>query len=81
MTAQEAGYGKSYSGFIYAARWMGIIRRGAGEKPPRKHERRYPEVMAPGEKVQIDVKEVPYQYLKDAAKRDRKHLYQWTAIN
>ena len=37
---------------------------------------RYPELTTPGEKVQIDVKEVPYCCLKGAAKQDRKHLYQ-----
>lgn len=37
--------------------------------------------MEPGEKVQIDVKEVPYNCLRGAAKRDGKHLYQWTAID
>ena len=35
---------------------------------------------SPG-KVQIDVKKVPYCCLKGAAKRDGKHLYQWTAID
>lgn len=29
----------------------------------------------------MDVKEVPYNCLKGAAKRDGKHLYQWTAID
>ena len=51
------------------------------EKPPRKQDRRYPELKIPGEKVQIDVKEVPYCCLKGAAKRGGKHLYQWTAID
>lgn len=51
------------------------------KKVPRVHERRYPELLIPGEKVQIDVKEVPYCCLKGAAKRDRKRLYQWTAID
>jgi len=37
--------------------------------------------LTPGEKVQIDVKEVPYNCLKGAVKRDGKHLYQWTAID
>lgn len=31
--------------------------------------------------MQIDVKEVPYNCLRGAAKRDGKHLYQWTAID
>lgn len=32
-------------------------------------------------KVQIDVKEAPYCCLRGAAKRNGKHLYQWTAID
>lgn len=81
MTAQEAGYSRSYSGFIYAAKRMGLCGEGKEKKAPRKHDRRYPEMGKPGEKVQIDVKEVPYCCLKGAVKRDEKHLYQWTAID
>lgn len=81
MSAKEAGYTRSYSGFIYAARRMGLCGGMAEKRSPRKHERRYPELSIPGEKVQIDVKEVPYCCLKGAAKRDGKHLYQWTAID
>lgn len=81
MTAREAGYSRSYSGFIYAARRMGLCGGGTEKKRPRKQERRYPELMMPGEKVQVDVKEVPYCCLRGAAKRDGKHLYQWTAID
>ena len=81
MAAQKEGYTRSYSGFIYAAKRMGLGNGKAERKPPRKHDRRYPELQVPGEKVQIDVKEVPYCCLKGAAKRDGKHLYQWTAID
>lgn len=81
MTARNAGYKRSYSGFIYAAKRKGFVGGMADKRPPRKHERRYPEVIVPGEKVQIDVKEVPYCCLKGAAKRDGKHMYQWTAID
>lgn len=81
MEAQKAGYRRSYSGFIYAARRMGLCGGKAESRPPRKHDRRYPELAVPGEKVQIDVKEVPYNCLRGAAKRDGKHLYQWTAID
>ena len=80
-SAREAGYTRSYSGFIYAARRMGLSGGMAEKCSPRKHDRRYPELSVPGEKVQIDVKEVPYCCLKGAAKRDGKHLYQWTAID
>lgn len=81
MAAKKPGYNRSYSGFIYAARRMGLCGGSTEHKPPRKHDRRYPELSAPGEKVQIDVKEVPYCCLRGAAKRDEKHLYQWTAID
>lgn len=37
--------------------------------------------MTPGEKVQIDVKEVPCNCLRDSVLRNNKHLYQWTAID
>ena len=81
MTAKATGYTRSYSSFLYAARRMGLCGGKAEKKPPRKYDRRYPELGIPGEKVQIDVKEVPYYCLKGAAKRDGKHLYQWTAID
>ena len=81
MAAKEGGYGRSYSGFIYAAKRLGLC-GGKREKPNvRKSDRRYPEILVPGEKVQVDVKEVPYNCLKGAARRDGKHLYQWTAID
>lgn len=78
--AVSKGYRRSMSGLIYAAKRMGV--GGVkSRKPSRKHDRRYPELLTPGEKVQIDVKEVPYNCLKGAVKRDGKHLYQWTAID
>ena len=80
MAAKELRYSRSYSGFLYAARRMGLCGEGK-KKPPRKHDRRYPELLVPGEKVQTDVKEVPYNYLRGKICEDSKHLYQWTAIN
>lgn len=79
--AVSQGYTRSFSGLIYAAKRLGLGTAGKPVKPPRKHERRYPELLTPGEKVQIDVKEVPYSCLKGEVKRDEKHLYQWTAID
>ena len=74
------GYSRSFSGMYYAAKRLGL---GSKHKPkhPRKESRRYPELTTPGEKVQIDVKEVPYSCLKGAVKRDGKRLYQYTAID
>ena len=45
----------------------------------RRHDR--PELLVPGEKVQIDIKEVPYSCVSGILRRDGKHLYQWTAID
>lgn len=74
------GYTRSFSGMYHAATRMGLG-WGKKRKRPPKTERRYPELSKPGEKVQIDVKQVPYSCLKGAAKRDGKRLYQWTAID
>ena len=65
---------------VYAAKRMGLTEQ---KKPPKKsrEQRRYPELLEPGEKVQIDVKEVPYNCLRGKTLRDGKHLYQWTAID
>lgn len=77
---QAHGYTRSFGGMYHAATRLGLGWGKKRKRPPRK-ARRYPELKKPGEKVQIDVKEVPYHCLKGAAKRDGKHLYQWTAID
>lgn len=81
MAAKELGYSRSYSGFLYAARRMGLCGGQKEKKQTRKHDRRYPELLVPGEKVQIDVKEVPYACLRGKIRENGKHLYQWTAID
>lgn len=75
------GYKRSYSGMVYAAKRIGLGKESKKKKPPRVHLRRYPEILVPGEKVQIDVKEVPYNCLRGSVLRNGKHLYQWTAID
>ena len=77
---QNYGYTRSFGGMYHAATRLGLG-WGKKRKRPARTARRYPEQSVPGEKVQIDVKEVPYCCLKGAAKRDEKHLYQWTAID
>lgn len=79
--AVKNGYKRSFSGMVYAAKRMGLGGKNKDKKESRHHDKRYPELLVPGEKVQIDVKEVPYYCLKGLLKRDGKHLYQWTAIN
>lgn len=73
-------YHRSYEGMYHAAKRIGL----GGEPKKRKVKRsskRYPELSVAGEKVQIDVKEVPYNCLRGKALRDGKRLYQWTAID
>lgn len=74
------GYSRSFSGMVYAAKRIGLAERSKPKKKSRI-SRRYPEIMTPGEKVQIDVKEVPYNCLRGSVLRNGKHLYQWTAID
>lgn len=80
-TAVKAGYTRSFSGMVYAAKRMGLGAAKKNRKPPRTNSSRYPDMTYPGEKVQIDVKEVPYACLRGSLLRDGKHLYQWTAID
>ena len=77
---KEQGYRRSLSGMIYAAKRLELVEKKK-KQPPRRHDRRYPEILIPGEKVQIDVKEVPYNCLRGEVLRDGKHLYQWTVID
>lgn len=65
---------------VYAAKRMGLVEKKKPKKKSRE-QRRYPELKTPGEKVQIDVKEVPFNCLRGEVLRDGKHLYQWTAID
>ena len=67
------GYTRSFSGMVYAAKRMGLSEKKKPQKRSRVH-RRYPELLEPGEKVQIDVKEVPYNCLRGNVLRDGKHI-------
>ena len=78
--AKKQGYTRSLSGMIYAARRLDLADKKK-QKEPTRHNRRYPEILTPGEKVQIDVKEVPYYCLRGDLIANGKHLYQWTAID
>lgn len=79
--AKKERYARSLSGMVYAAKRIGLGTVFKPMKPPRTNKSRYPELLTPGEMVQMDVKEVPYACLKGEIKRDGKHLYQWTAID
>lgn len=79
ILVQEKGYTRSQGGLFHALRRLGLI-----EKSKKKGRRNYRQCTAceiPGEKVQIDVKEVPYWCIRGKLRRDNKRLYQWTAID
>jgi transposase InsO family protein len=74
------GYKRSAGGLHHAMKRMGLLRQKKAKKKGRKPQSFDP-VTFPGEKIQIDVKEVPYTCLRGSALRNGKHLYQWTAID
>lgn len=78
--AKANEYTRSLSGMIYAAKRLELVEKSKKRKT-RYHDRRYPELSVPGEKVQIDVKEVPFCCLRGEILKNNKHLYQWTAID
>ena len=78
--AQRNGYTRSLSGLIYAAKRLELVEKSK-KQAGKLISRRYPELLIPGEKVQIDVKEVPFCCLRGDLLRNGKHLYQWTAID
>ena len=78
---RERGYKRSFSGMVYAAKRMKLLWEVENKQKSRNNDRRFPELSYPGEKVQVDVKEVPYNCLRGELRRDGKHLYQWTAID
>ena len=80
-SACKKGYKRSFKGMVYAARRMGLGRELKNKKPPRKSDRRFPELLTPGEKVQVDIKYVPYNCMKGEAKLYGRRFYQWTAID
>lgn len=80
MKAKGNGYTRSLSGMIHAAKRLGLQEQRK-HKEKRCYHKRYPELSVPGEKVQIDVKEVPFCCLRGNLLKQSKHLYQWTAID
>lgn len=76
---KEYEYTRSISGLFHALRRLGLI-----DKPKGKGRRNYRQCTPceiPGEKVQIDVKEVPRYCIRGKPHIDNKKMYQWTAID
>ena len=73
------GYTRTIWGLFHALRRLGLI-----HKPKGKGRRNYRQCSAcevPGEKIQIDVKEVPSYCIRGKHRIDGKKMYQWTAID
>jgi len=73
------GYARSWGGMYHAAKRMGLATKP--KKRGKREDRRFPEVLTPGELVQIDVKVVPYNCLRQRVKDEERRFYQWTAID
>ena len=81
LVARKKGYTRSLSGgLIYAAKRIKLV-ENTKTKPQRKHDRKCSDIIVPGEKVQIDVKEVPYFCLSCSLLKNNVRAYQWTAID
>ena len=79
VRCQSRGYSRSFESMCRQIRKNGYRRIERKKKSYTRYENM--QGTYPGEKVQIDVKEVPYACLRGALRRDGKHLYQWTAID
>ena len=79
MLIKEYGYGRTIWGLFHALRRLGLIHKPKG-KGRRSYRQSTPCEM-PGEKVQIDVKEVPHYCIRGKHRIDGKKMYQWTAID
>jgi len=79
ILVRQYGYTRSQGGLFHALRRLGLI--GKQKKKGRQNYRQYNACEIPGEKIQIDVKEVPSWCIRGQHRRDGKKMYQWTAID
>lgn len=76
---KDYGYKRTIWGLFHALRRLDLI-----HKPKKKGRRNYRQCTPceiPGEKIQIDVKVVPYYCIRGKHRIDDKKMYQWTAID
>ena len=64
MAAKEVGYSRSYSGFIYAAKRMGLCGGKQKTQIPRKNERRYPNFLFREKKYRWMLRKCPTTVLE-----------------
>lgn len=79
ILVRENGYKRTEWGLFHALRRLGLINKPKGKG--RRNYRQCTPCEIPGEKIQIDVKVVPYYCIRGQHRRDEKKMYQWTAID
>jgi hypothetical protein len=76
---KEYAYTRTIWGLLHALRRLGLIHKPKGKG--RRNYRQCTPCEIPGEKIQIDVKEVPNYCIRGKHRIDGKNMYQWTAID
>jgi transposase InsO family protein len=79
VLVKDYGYTRTLSGLFHALRRLGLIYKPKGKG--RRNYRQFSLCETPGEKIQIDVKEVPKYCIRGKHRIDGKKMYQWTAID
>ena len=77
---RQAGYTRTIQGLYYAMRRIGIYKKA----PSKKKKEQAPAVAKakyPGERIQIDVKYVPMECIREEEKNKGIRYYQYTAID
>jgi len=73
------GYSRTLWGLYHALRRFGLVRQP--KKKGRRNYRQCTPCEIPGEKIQIDVKQVPSNCIRGEHRQNEKNLFQWTAID
>lgn len=79
VMVKDYGYTRTLWGLYHALRRLELIYKPKGKG--RRNYRQCTRCEIPGEKIQIDVKEVPTYCIRGKHKIDGKKMYQWTAID
>jgi len=76
---KDYAYTRTIWGLFHALRRLGLIHKPKGKG--RRTYRQCTPCEIPGEKIQIDVKEVPMYCIRGQHRINDKKMYQWTAID
>jgi transposase InsO family protein len=79
VLVKDYEYTRTLWGLFHALRRLELINKPKGKG--RRNYRQCTPCEIPGEKIQIDVKVVPYYCIRGKHRIDGKKMYQWTAID